>query len=99
MAATMTSHDFPFQDVDGSPLVMEVGLDITERKKAEAELTRHREHLQDLVHERTAKLHAINDELARFNKAMVGRELRMIELKQEINALCAALGRPPAYPL
>ena len=87
-------YDFPFRDVDGSPLVMEVGLDVTERKKAEAELTRHREHLQDLVHERTAKLHATNDELMRFNQAMVGRELRMIELKKEINALCAALGRP-----
>jgi hypothetical protein len=28
---------------------------------------------------------------------MVGRELRMIELKQEINALCAQLGQPPRY--
>ena len=31
-------HDFPFIDVDGSPLIMEVGLDITERKQAEAAL-------------------------------------------------------------
>ena len=30
---------------------------------------------------------------------MVGRELRMIELKQEINALCAQLGQPPRYPI
>jgi hypothetical protein len=30
---------------------------------------------------------------------MVGREQRVIELKKEINALCASLGRPPAYPL
>jgi hypothetical protein len=29
---------------------------------------------------------------------MVGRELRMIELKQEINEVCAQLGRPPRYP-
>ncbi|HTN73201.1 MAG TPA: PAS domain-containing protein, partial [Methylomirabilota bacterium] len=29
-------HDFPFTDVDGSPLIMEVGLDVTERKRAEA---------------------------------------------------------------
>ena len=28
-------HDFPFTDVDGSPLIMEMGIDITERKQAE----------------------------------------------------------------
>jgi len=31
-------YDFPFTDADGSHLVMEMGLDITERKRAEAEL-------------------------------------------------------------
>ena len=31
-------YDFPFTDVDGSPLIMEVGLDITERKAAEKAL-------------------------------------------------------------
>ena len=31
-------YDFPFTDVDGSPLIMEVGVDITERKQAEAAL-------------------------------------------------------------
>jgi PAS domain S-box-containing protein len=30
--------DYPFADVDGSPLVLELGVDITERKKAEAAL-------------------------------------------------------------
>jgi len=30
--------DFPFTDSDGSPLIMEVGIDITERKRAEAAL-------------------------------------------------------------
>jgi circadian clock protein KaiC len=37
------------------------------------------------------------DELARFNRAMVDRELRMIELKKEVNALCARLGEPVRY--
>ena len=31
-------HDFPFKDTDGSLLIMEVGIDITERKKAEEQL-------------------------------------------------------------
>jgi PAS domain S-box-containing protein len=43
-------------------------------------------------------LQATNREIEEFNRAMVGRELRMIELKQEINEVCAQLGRPPRYP-
>ena len=38
-------------------------------------------------------------ELERFNRAMVGRELRMIELKHEVNELCGKLGQKKAYPL
>lgn len=40
-----------------------------------------------------------NEELIRLNRAMVGRELRMIELKLEINELCARAGGPPRYSL
>lgn len=40
-----------------------------------------------------------NDELERFNKAMVGRELDMIALKRHVNALSSELGRPSPYPL
>lgn len=36
-------------------------------------------------------------ELEKFNKIMVGRETRMIELKQEINELCLTLGLTPRY--
>lgn len=38
-----------------------------------------------------------NAELEQFNKLATGRELRMIELKQEINALCRELGRKEPY--
>jgi len=60
--------------------------DITERKRAEEALKR-----------QTAELRARNEELERFNRASVGRELRMIELKQEINQLCQQTGLPPRY--
>ena len=60
--------------------------DITERKRAEAALR-----------EKVEALHASNAELERFNRAMVGRELRMIELKEEINGLCQRLGEPPLH--
>jgi len=42
-------------------------------------------------------LRARNDELERFNRATVGRELRMIELKREIDALLTASGQPARF--
>ena len=38
-------------------------------------------------------------ELERFHKVTVGRELRMIELKQEVNALLQAAGQAPKYKI
>lgn len=46
--------------------VMAVIRDITERKEAEQELHRHREHLEDLVAERTAELERANQQLQRL---------------------------------
>jgi DNA-binding NtrC family response regulator len=43
------------------------------------------------------ELRQTNAELKAFNNAMVGRELRMIELKKEIDALCVKYGEPPRY--
>jgi len=37
------------------------------------------------------------DELERFNCATVGRELRMVDMKKEVNELCARLGEQPRY--
>lgn len=89
--SAMDAYDFPFTDVDGSPMILEMDIDITERRKAEAELAKYREHLEELVKERTAQveaanaeLRASNAELDHFNRIMVGRELRMIDLKKEV---------------
>ncbi len=43
------------------------------------------------------KLNETMDDLKRFNKLAVGRELRMAELKDEINELCCQLGLQPKY--
>jgi len=43
--------------------------------------------LEKRVEERTAELEKMNEELERFNKLFVGRELRMIELKKYIAEL------------
>ena len=37
--------------------------------------------------------------LKRFNKLAVGRELRMIELKKELNGLLEDLGKEPRYKI
>jgi HAMP domain-containing protein len=37
------------------------------------------------------------EELQRFNRLAVGRELRMVELKQEVNELAEELGRESPY--
>jgi ubiquinone biosynthesis protein UbiJ len=51
-----------------------------------------------MIRERTDELQQRAQELEDFNAVMIGRESRVIELKEEINALCAELGRLPAYP-
>lgn len=95
----IAAYDFPFTDTDGTQMVLEMDLDITKQRQNEAELKKHRENLENLVEERTAEIRNINEELLRFNQAAVGRELRMIELKKEINELCTKSGMPQRYPL
>lgn len=51
----------------------------------------------DALWKRTEQLRERNDELLRFNRATVDRELRMVELKDEVNALLARLHEPPRY--
>jgi PAS domain S-box-containing protein len=43
------------------------------------------------------ELRSYAEELTRFNRLAVDRELRMIELKRQVNELCAELGRPARY--
>ncbi len=43
------------------------------------------------------ELDETNRKLEHFNKALVNREMRIVEVKQEVNNLCRELGREPAY--
>ena len=45
------------------------------------------------------ELHENLEELEKFNRLAVGRELRMIDLKQEINGLLQEYGKEPAYEI
>ena len=60
--------------------------DVTERKRVEEELKRSYAELR----EKTGRLEL-------FHEITVGRELEMIRLKKEINALLAELGKPGKY--
>ncbi len=73
--------------LNGKPYIIGAIRDITERKQAEVELAKHREHLEDLVLERTKELEDKNKELDRTMKVFVGRELKIRDLENRIRAL------------
>ena len=67
--------------------ILSVGTDITERKRAEEAIRELNASLEHRVAERTAELAARNQDLERFNRLFVDRELRMKELKQRIREI------------
>ena len=73
-------------DADGVGGAVISHLDITDRK-----------HAEQLIERQLEELRTANEDLERFNRLTVGRELRIVELKQEVNALCSRLGQPPRY--
>jgi PAS domain S-box-containing protein len=55
-------HDFPFTDTDGSPMIMEVGIDITEVNRARQALRKANASLEQRVAERTTELEKARQE-------------------------------------
>jgi PAS domain S-box-containing protein len=80
-------HNSCFRDDAGRIVgILSSGEDITVRRRAEEALL-----------QKVEELRASNAELEQLNRLMVGRELHMIELKEEINELCRRLGEPPRH--
>lgn len=66
-------------------------LDISKRKKSEEEIIRYRDHLEEMVRDRTKELEDKNADLERFNELFVNREFRIKELRDKVKELEAGL--------
>ncbi len=79
--------DFPFADTDGSPLILEMGIDVTERKQTAAELEMYRHRLEELVNQRTRQLKAVNLRLQAeiSERRRVGQEMTRLASFPERN--------------
>lgn len=76
--------------------------DFTDARHAQRDLQRKADELSATLtarHVAEAELRQRNQELERFNRAAVERELRMVALKREVNALARAAGRPAPYDI
>ena len=86
---------FPVKDEQGNTInIIEYVKDITERRRAEEKLEKYRSHLEELVEARTGELKKSEEDLKEkikeleiFYDAAIDRELRMEELRKEIEEL------------
>jgi nitrogen-specific signal transduction histidine kinase len=69
------------------PIMLLAMEDITKQKLLENKLRTYAKQLTLEVAKRTAELEVRVNELERINKVMIGREIKMIELKKEISKL------------
>lgn len=72
---------------DSAQMILLAIEDITLKKAIEIKLANYTKNLEKGIEQKTEELKIRIDELSKLNKVMVGRELRMIELKKEITEL------------
>jgi len=72
------------RQIDSVQLIILAMEDITDRRSLEEKLAGYTKGLEEKVEQRTKELVNQIKELQRINKIMVGREMKMIELKNEL---------------
>lgn len=77
---TYQVYDYPFTDIDCSPLVLELGIDVTEQKSAERELRKNR-----------AELITRNDELQNIYRQLEGKTRDLETAYAELKATQAQM--------
>jgi nitrogen-specific signal transduction histidine kinase len=75
------------RQIDAAQLIILAFEDITDRRMLEERLADHTKELEVEVEKRTKELADKIRELETVNKSMVGRELKMVELKKDIQKL------------
>jgi signal transduction histidine kinase len=90
-ASLIDAYDFPFHDVDGSSAILEMGIDITDRRRAETELRKHREHLEELVAERTRQLEEVNARLEAEIRELEQAQHRLSESQAKLAAALSSM--------
>jgi PAS domain S-box-containing protein len=91
-------YDFPFTDPDGSPMIMEMGIDITDLKKAQAELEKLNAELEQRIAVRTKELSKVNrtlNAIGKSNKVM----MRAKGEQQYIEEVCKVIVEDCAYAM
>lgn len=79
------------RQIDSVQLIILAIEDITDKKNLEEKLAGYTKDLEVKVAQRTAELADRVRELEKVNKLMIGRELRMVELKKELEETKAKL--------
>lgn len=67
-------YDYPFTDTNGSFMILEMGIDITETNRAKALLRESYDALEVRVEERTSELQQVNNELYATNEELTALE-------------------------